>query len=39
MVDDEGVSLVADGEASIQILKDIDPGAGIADTLGARGNA
>ena len=39
LIGDQGVALVADGEAPIEVLKDVDAGAGVADAVGARRNA
>jgi hypothetical protein len=38
LIADQGVPLVADGEAPTEVLKDVDAGAGLADAVGARGN-
>jgi len=39
LIDDQGVPLVADDQATIEVLKDIDPRLGVADAVGARGYA
>jgi hypothetical protein len=38
LIGDQGVPLVADGEAPIEVLEDVDAGAGVTDAVGARGN-
>lgn len=35
LVDDQGLTLVGDSEAAVQVLKDIDPSTDVAEALGA----